>query len=75
MNVNLNRYKIHILFDLTYVRFFFAPTRRSLCKDAPLPSPRFFVRGRGVSVHRLTRRRLNYRKINSTTGKCTSTVE
>ena len=37
MNVNLNRYKIDILFDLTYVRFFFARTRRSLCKDAPLP--------------------------------------
>ena len=47
MNVNLNRYKIEILFDQTHLQFFLAPTRRSLCKDDSLPSPRFFLRGGG----------------------------
>ena len=42
MNVNLNRYKIEILFGQTYLRFFFVPTRRSLRKDAPSPNLDFF---------------------------------
>ena len=47
MNVNLNRYKIDISFDHTYLRFFFAPTRRTLCKDASSPLFHFFS-GEGV---------------------------
>ena len=48
MNVKLNRYKIEILFDRTYLRYFFAPTRRSLCKDALSPLPHFFWGDGGV---------------------------
>ena len=48
MNVNLNRYKIEILFDQTYLRFFFVPTRRSLRKDAPSPNLDFFWGEGGV---------------------------
>ena len=48
MNVNLNRYKIEILFDQTHLRFFLAPTRRSLCKDAPTPLLEFFEGTGGV---------------------------
>ena len=48
MNVNLNRYKIEILFDQTYLRFFVAPTGRSLCKDAPSPLLDFFWGEGGV---------------------------